>query len=101
MAQDLHVGEIGKQIIVKTGEDLTGATAFAFLIKRPDDTLPVWTAALSGPATNGILTYTTVSGDLTVPGNYILQPRITYPAGLIYGDCIEIEVFALFDCEET
>lgn len=50
--------------------DLTTATTTDLHIIKPDDTVVVWSASPIGDATDGVLEYTTITGDLDQLGYY-------------------------------
>jgi hypothetical protein len=74
-----YVGEIGCEIIIDTGMDLSNALALQLNVKKPDGTLATWLAsayAFSSMQNTGII-YTTVDGDFDQAGTYEIQPSIT------------------------
>ena len=92
----LFVGEIGKQIRVNTGVSLDGMTEGLMYIEKPDGTTAVsWTGAALGAVANGILNYTTLSGDLNVQGIYRLYVKLTFAGGKVYyGEKTSFMVFS-------
>lgn len=58
--------------------DLSSSAARQFYIKRPDGTILIVTATLYTNGTDGVLAYTTVSGDINQTGIYELEARVTF-----------------------
>ena len=78
----VHVGTIGFDLIVQfldcAGGDVidllaAGITASAILLKDPDGLKTSHVAAFVTDGSDGKIHYTTVLGDLDVPGNWKLQ----------------------------
>lgn len=73
MAGKVYKDDVGVQIRVNTGIDLTTATVVMLYISKPNGQNTTWACAKEQPYTNGILTWTTVQGDLNAVGVYKVQ----------------------------
>lgn len=96
MAEKIVVaGDIGTLIRLRVREgtkktdplvNLTGVTLTKFLVRKPNPASlengtfvdVEWTAVVEGLATAGTLAYTTVAGDIDVPGTYIVQAKVEF-----------------------
>lgn len=88
-----YVGDIGTQIVVNCGVDISSATNTKLKVKKPDETIVEWVATISG--TNN-LTYTTISGDLDQSGEYKLQALLTQDGWTGHGDVATFDIYDLF-----
>ena len=64
-----HVGAIGTVITCDMGEDVSGGSSGKILARKPNGETVVWTGSLSGDT----VTYTTIAGDIDVPGIWSVQ----------------------------
>jgi hypothetical protein len=70
----IYQNDVGKELRVQVGTDVSVATLKAYKIKKPGGTEVTWTATEYGTdTTHKTLTYTTVAGDLDEVGEYLLQ----------------------------
>ncbi len=81
----IHDGDIGTilQTTVKEDNasvDVSGATSVKFSAHPPGGTVKSFTAAFTNTGTDGKVRYTTVSGDINVPGTWRIQVLITFSA---------------------
>jgi len=74
MSEKHYVGEIGTEILVDCGSDISGASQVSLEVKKPDNTKVSWNASIEG---TNYLKYIAVSGDLDIPGRYYLQASLT------------------------
>ncbi len=84
--QEIHQGDIGTifRITVYDGSstvDVSGATSKEILFLKPDATTLTKTAAFYTDGTDGIIQYTTITGDLDTVGGWQLQAKVTLPTG--------------------
>jgi len=94
MATKSYVGDIGTEIIVDVGCDITDATEHKLLIKKPDLTEEEWTpTSIFGTQ---YLTYTVADGDFDQAGKYKLQAWVKTPDGEWYGETAEFRVYDEF-----
>lgn len=90
----VYVGDKGTEIILDCGSDVSTATVRKIKAKRPDGTTVDWTAAASG--TNSIK-YTTLTGDLSMAGNWQLQAYVETPAWSGLGETFSLAVYQAYN----
>lgn len=78
MAGKIYKGDYGVVVRVNTEIDLTSSTGHTLKVYKPNGIKADWACAVESPATGGILTYTTVSGDLDVVGTYKLYAEVLF-----------------------
>ncbi len=89
----LQVGEIGFELVLETGRDLTDALTVAVLARKSNQVSLVWAASIVAPATEGRISYTTLSGDVDVPGFWRFQARIVTTGGAtLFGEAVQLRV---------
>lgn len=96
-ANEIHVGDIGTRFIVtvKDGDDIidiSSATTKNLIFRKPDGTLLTKAASFYTDGTDGILTYSTVSGDLEDDGFWKLQGYLVITGGTWYTDIHDFNV---------
>ena len=74
MANKVYAGDVGTEIILNCGSDISGATATLIKAKKPDGTTVNWTAAVYN---SNYLRYVTEAGDLDQAGRFYLQASLT------------------------
>jgi len=89
MSSQIHVGDIGTQLIVTVyddGEivDISGASSLVIILKKPDGTNHTKTANLYTDGTDGKMVYVSVVGDFSEPGNFKIQGKVTLAGGIYY-----------------
>lgn len=85
-------GDIGTKIELNTGTDLSSATGAKIKAKKPSGQQVDWTAAISSPASNGIIYYTTVQGDINEVGIWHLAAEVTFGTNKFTGETAYLEV---------
>lgn len=95
MAAELHVGDIGTEILVTltdqdgTAVDVSSASTLTILARKPDGTVIEWTAT-AGPAdpdatpsdgSDGAFHYLTTDGDLDAAGLWRFQGYVVVGSG--------------------
>ena len=70
---EFHEGDIVADFIITVTDggdnfDLSAATTTNFVVEKPDSSVVTWTASFDSDGTDGVLKYTTVSGDLDMVG---------------------------------
>ena len=92
----LYQGDVGVDVTVSTGKDLTSASTNTLKVKKPSGTEVTWSASKVA-GTGGNLTYTTITGDLDEVGTYYLQAYIVMGDGdIFYGDVVRFVVYDQF-----
>jgi hypothetical protein len=90
------VGDIGTDIILDVGEDISGAT-ISILVIKPNGVTATWQGSVFTVNTiSTAIRYKTVDGDFDMPGIYRVQPVVTLSDGSWSGrgNFSEFEVFA-------
>ncbi|RKZ04351.1 hypothetical protein DRQ25_17145 [Candidatus Fermentibacteria bacterium] len=85
-----YVGDIGTEIILECGMDISDGTGYDIAYKKPDGAEGVWNGALEGTTQ---VKYTTVEGDLDQAGDYRLQPLLTLTGWVGRGETAIFPVF--------
>lgn len=88
-----YIGEIGTEIIVDIGVDITGATPTKLKVKKPDGTEVEWTATVYN---SNYLKYTSLIGDFNISGTYSLQASLTLSGWTGLGDVATFEIYDPF-----
>ena len=89
--QKSYIGDIGTEIIVDVGTDITDATDHKMLIRKPDGTEEEWTP--TSIFNVKYLTYTTADGDFDQAGMYRLQAWVETPDGEWKGETAQFRVY--------
>ena len=74
---------------LETSFTLTGATTLQILYIKPDGTSGAWDGSISDSTK---VAYTTLAGDLNLPGKYSFQAKVINAAGTWYGKVVTEEV---------
>ena len=78
MADTIYQGDVGLEILVDCGRDLTGATSPTLRVRLPSGAARVWPTAVAGSGQDAAkLRYVTRPGDLAEAGVYKLQAVLT------------------------
>ncbi len=95
MSDDKHyVNEIGTEIIVDCGQDVSSATTTKLEVRKPDGTLAEWDATIYE---TDYLKYLTVAGDFDQAGLYAIQPYLVLPTWTGRGETVTFYVFGNYD----
>jgi hypothetical protein len=90
MSDKHYVNEVGTEILIDCGSDITGATVHTLEVRKPDGTIVSWAATISG--TNH-LSYISLEGDFNMVGLYLLQAKINIASWAGRGETAEFEIF--------
>jgi hypothetical protein len=98
-ASAIHVNDVGTEFQVtvtddavpEVGLDLSSATTLEFCFEKPDGTVTTVTA-VGVDLPNGVLSYTTVLGDLDQAGPWKLQVHYVLPAAERRADVLSFTV---------
>lgn len=83
MAADIHVNDIGTELVVAIVDEdgaavnLAAATVKTIRLKPPTGATLSKAAVLDTNGTDGLIRYDTVSGDLSTPGSWQIQGFVT------------------------
>jgi hypothetical protein len=94
MSDKVFVGDIGTDIIVDCGVDITGATPTVLKVEKPDGTTFDWTASIYQ---NNYLKHTTVLGDFDQAGLFKVQTSLTLGGWTGLGETDTFRVYIPFD----
>lgn len=95
---DLQVGAVGAVLTVTITDggaavDLTDATSIDIILRAPNGTRVTLAASVSGDPEDGVVTATTASGDIAVPGQWLGQAYVVFDDGnKFYSSAFEIDV---------
>jgi hypothetical protein len=96
-AEELHVGDIGTDIIITIQDDGSAvdvsAATIQFIFCKPDGTIVTKTGSLNGDGTDGKVKYTTESGFLDGFGDWKYQVKLTISGSVWYTDWGTLPVF--------
>lgn len=84
----IHDGDIGTILEATVKEDdasvnLVGSTSVKFSAHPPGGTVKSFIAAFTSDGSDGKVRYTTLDGDINVPGTWRIQVLITFSASKI------------------
>jgi hypothetical protein len=87
----VYAGHVGLEIILDTGQSLTGATSMKIQVLKPDGTEVEWIAAQYDSTK---IYYVTAAGELDDAGNYIMQSYVEWgPTPRAPGECVTLKVY--------
>lgn len=95
MVNKIFVGDVGTNIILRTGEDLTDITTIVFKIEKPDETIISRTGYLYDDGTNTKIHYVTQATDIDIVGKYRVQGVCDFinPSRHFSTEIAEIQVY--------
>lgn len=87
---EIHVNNSGVQLKITVSDcgsvvNVSGATN-TIAIRKPDGTLNEYSASLLTDGTDGVIYYTTVAGDLDIPGTYKIQAIVQTSEGVYHSE---------------
>lgn len=89
MASEIHVGDVGTQLIMTVKDDgavvdISAASDLDVIIRKPDGVSHTKSGTLYTDGTDGKMYYTSISGDFADAGNYKLQGKVVLSGGTYY-----------------
>ena len=84
MAAHVRVGDVGTVITVAVQDedeevlDISDATALTLYLRKPNRTYLTKTPTLYTDGTDGMVTYTSISGDWSVSGTWGVEVKVTF-----------------------
>lgn len=98
MASEIHVGDIGTELIITVKDDgvvvdISAATLLQIIIKKPNGISYTKTGTLYTDGTDGKMKYVSVDGDFSAPGNYKIQGKVTLTGGTYYSSISDFQVY--------
>lgn len=94
MSDKVYVGDIGTDIIVNCGSDISDATDRKLMVKKPDGSIVEWDADIYQ---SNYLKYTIVDGDFNLQGVYKLQASLTLSGWSGRGETVNFTVYPVYD----
>lgn len=94
MTDKHYSGEIGTEILLDTGSDLTGASDTKIKCKKPDGTTVEWVATIKETTK---LSYITAAGDFNQTGRYRVQASLTLAGWSGLGETASFKVLETFE----
>ena len=89
---NIYQNEVGKTIQVKTGYDITGATA-TLIVKKPDATIVDWSCSIDSGGEGA--SYVSGAGDFSQAGTYFFQLKVvTTGSQTLYSNTFAVTVQA-------
>lgn len=97
MAQEIHVSDVGTilRVTIQDGGvavDVSSATTQEIFLRKPDGTKLTKTSGFQTDGTDGIIQYTTLTGDIDSDGIWRIQGHVIISAGEFFTDIGEFEV---------
>lgn len=98
MSDQIHVDDIGTQLIVTVyddGEvvDISGASTLTIIVKKPDGTTFNKIGLLYTNGTDGKMYCVSTAGDFDISGNYKIQGKVTIGGGTYYTSVGSFKVY--------
>lgn len=97
MADQYFVGDVGTEILVDCGEDISLGTNLELKVKKPSGTEVTWSGTLSG---TNFIKYIIQAGDFDEAGTYFVNASLTLGAWAGHGETATIPVYALGEIVE-
>ena len=94
MTDKIYVGDVGTEIILDCGVDISSATVKNIQVKKPDGTLATWSADIYN---TNYLKHTVVTGELDIKGNYSVQSYIESASWSGRGEVSKFRVYDVFE----
>ena len=99
-----YVGEIGTQVLLDCGIDLTDIAVAAIYYKKPGTIVGTWDATLYNSYSDlakatgtYYVSYTLAGTDFNVSGDWEVQAVVANTVGTWYGETAQMQVFGTFE----
>lgn len=86
---EVFVGDVGTEIVLECGVDISNATVMKIHARLPNDKTVVWTAAIDGTTR---VKYLTQTGDISETGTWKLQAYVEMPGWKGFGAITKMTV---------
>ena len=86
----MYKGDIGQQIVLEAGQDISAASLLQMKYKKPDGSTGTWTATLTGVDS---VYYNTLADDLDQTGNWEIQLYIELGDAKLHGHIVTFHVY--------
>lgn len=95
---DIRVGDVGIAFKVTISDcetivDISSASTKQILLYKPDGTVLTKTASFFTDGTDGILTYSTISGDIDLAGFWRIEAYVVLGASQYYSEIARFRVY--------
>lgn len=90
----IYVNDIGTILRINCGENISSASGLTIHIKKPNGVVMTKSASLFG---SNAIQYTTVAGDLDIPGTYYANPAMTLGGWTGRGSTVSWRVYEEFE----
>lgn len=89
----VYLGDVGTDIILDCGSDISDATVRQIIAKKPSGETVTWPAVAEGANS---IKYKVVDGDIDEAGLWSLQARVVTPSWSGRGETFPMQVYELF-----
>ena len=86
---ELHVGDVGTEIVLDCGTNVSNSTLRETIAKKPDESRVHWTASVADETS---IKYVVQAGDLDVAGDWQLQAYVEFPTWKGRGEVATLKV---------
>lgn len=90
----IYVNDVGTEIVVDCGSDISTATTTDLLIHKPNGRVATWSGSIYN---TNYIKYTTILGDLDEAGDYKIQAYIELPSWSGRGESTSFTVYKGFE----
>ena len=90
----VYVGDVGTDIVLNTGVDISAATTLKIKYKKPGGSVEEWDGVLEGTTS---IKYTTVTGDLDTAGLWSFQAYVVLPSWTGHGELVQHQIYELME----
>lgn len=90
----VYVGDTGTEVRLDCGQDVSGATVRSIEVRKPRGVTESWPASASGANS---IQYTSEADTFDLPGEWILQAKVTLPTGVWLGESVTLTVYRKFE----
>lgn len=95
MACKSYVEDVGTEILVDCGEDISTSTLQSIVVKKPDGTMVEWASSLH-PTELNQFRYIVGIGDFNLPGKYLCQAKLVMGTWSGLGETFSFKVYDVF-----
>jgi hypothetical protein len=93
LASKVYVGDVGTVVMLNCGADISGATT-SIQVRKPDGSDVVWDSTVYN---TNYVKHTITSGELDIPGKYLMQARVELVAWQGLGATAVLAVYAEYE----
>ena len=89
----VYVVDVGTEIRLDVGVDLSGATEVGIAVLNPNGVESLW---IGDPLGTTKVKYVIQADDMPVPGAWKLQAKLVMPTGIWFGETVTLNVYKKF-----